>query len=64
MVSSRHFEKIKALFGVNAVAELKSLIGLYLERNKDDRYARSSLWNYDIRPLENVIDSQNIAAIP
>ncbi len=64
MVSSRHFEKIKPLFGVNSAAELKSLISLYLERNKNDQYGTSSLWNYDIRPLENVIDTQNIAAIP
>jgi|ERR1022692_1651625 hypothetical protein len=64
MVSSRHFEKIKALFGVNEVGEIKALISQYLERNKNDQYGHSSLWNYDIRSLENVIDPQNLAAIP
>jgi hypothetical protein len=64
MVSSRHFEKIKALFGVNAVDELKALINQYVERNKNEQYEHSSMWDYNVRPLENVIDPQQIAAIP
>jgi hypothetical protein len=64
MVSGRHFEKIKAIFGVNEVSELKALISQYLERNKNDQYGHSSIWNYDIRPLENVLDPESVAAIP
>lgn len=64
MVSQRHFEKVKSLFGVDTVDEFKSLVHAYVERNRDNQNGFSEIWNYDIRSLEGVIDPQRIATIP
>jgi hypothetical protein len=62
LVSRRHFEKVKPIFNVKAVDELKALIEECVARNNaDQRNYSSSLWDYDIRPLENVLNVQKIA---
>lgn len=63
MISLQYFEKIKGLFDVQNVQQLKKLIAEYVERNKDQPRRYSGLWDYDIRPLENVIDPNKIGTI-
>jgi hypothetical protein len=64
LVSVRHFEKVKAIFDVGTIDELKALIDQTLERDRANPHASSpELWNYDIRPLERVIDVPNIGTI-
>lgn len=63
MVSLQHFEKIKGLFDVQNIEQLKKLVAEYIERNKDQERRYSGLWDYDIRPLENVIDSTKIGTV-
>ena len=64
MVSRRHFDKIKAILGVDTVDELKALIDQYVTQNSGIQRGFSGMFDYDIRPLENVIDRQTIATIP
>ena len=64
MVSRRHFEKTKVILGVNAVDELKTLIDKYVTQNSGNQREFSGMWDYDIRPLERVIDLQVIATTP
>ena len=61
MVSRRHFDKIKVLFSVNTVDELKALIGQYVAQNSDARRGFGGMWEYDIMPVENVINLGKIA---
>jgi hypothetical protein len=63
MVSRRHFDKIKDLFSVDTVDELKALIEQYVQ-NTGNRRGFANMLDYDIRPLENVIDRQTIATTP
>lgn len=65
MLSRKHFDKVKILFGVSSVEELKVLIADYLERRTNDpmRYRTGSI-NYSIRPLERVLDPQVIGSLP
>lgn len=60
LVSARHFQRIKVLFGVNNKDELENLIVASAERRKSER-SGYSMWDYDIRPIENMIDVENIA---
>jgi hypothetical protein len=65
MVSKRHFEKVSALFGVDTVEQLKTLVSEHVARNKDVNSGFSSdILNFNIRPVESLIDLQNVAAIP
>lgn len=63
MISLRHFEKIKALFDVQNVEQLKKLVKEYIESNKDHQRRFTRLWDYDIRPIENVINPTKIGSI-
>lgn len=63
MISLQHFEKIKGLFDVQNIEQLKKLVAEYVEKNKDQQRRYSGLWDYDIRPLENVIDSSKIGTV-
>lgn len=63
MISLQHFEKIKGLFDVQNIEQLKKLVAEYIERNKDQQRRYSGLWDYDIRPLENVIDLDKIGIV-
>lgn len=58
MISERHFHKIKALFGINTVDDIKSLIAQYIARRSQQHYGVP--FEYDIMPIENVIDVQTI----
>ncbi len=60
LVSLQHFNKIKEFFGVQNIDQLKKLISDYIEKNKDQQRRYSGLWDYEIRPLENVIDQTKI----
>ena len=60
LVSLQHFDKIKEFFGVQNIDQLKKLISDYIEKNKDQQRRYSGLWDYEIRPLENVIDQTKI----
>ncbi len=64
MVSERHFEKMKALFDVNTVDELKSLVEQSVARRKSNRIPYTGLWDYNIMPIENVIDVEKLATTP
>lgn len=64
MVSSRHFERVKALFGVDTVDELKTLVDEYVARTRDNKQGFAGMWDYGILPLENVVVPQEIATTP
>ena len=61
MVSLQYFEKIKGLFDVKNIDILKKMIAEYIEKNKDRQRGHS--WDYEILPLESVIDSNKIGTI-
>ncbi len=63
MISLQYFEKIKGLFDVQSVEQLKKLVAEYVEKNRDQQHRYSGLWDYDIRPLENVIDPSKIGTV-
>ena len=66
LVSRQHFEKIKSLFGVKTIDELKKLIVQYIERNQEKAkqgYYRSWSWDYTIHPLEKVIKRDEIGTV-
>jgi TIR domain len=61
MVSLQHFERIKGIFQVNTVDELKVMVAKYVELSRNRRgYAE---WEYNIRPLEKVIDPAKIGRL-
>ncbi len=66
MVSRRHFDKAKVLFGVSSVEELKSLVDAYVERRANERipYYYPGLINYSIKRLERVLDTNIIGTVP
>jgi hypothetical protein len=64
LVSKRHFEKIKPLFGVDTVDELKALVDKYMEGKSGTEYHPSVTWDYDIVPLENMINPLRMAKLP
>lgn len=61
MVSKRHFQKVKALLGVDTVEELKTLIEQCVARNNGEGRSYSGFWDFDVRPIENIINVQKIA---
>jgi hypothetical protein len=62
MVSKRYFESVKPLFAVGTVDELKALVQKYIEgRQAGGRQYTGFMFEYDIMPIENVIDAQKIA---
>ena len=63
MISLQYFEKIKGLFDIQNIEQLKKTIAEYIEKNKDQQRRYSGIWDYDIRPLENVIDPNKIGTI-
>lgn len=63
MISLQHFEKIKGFFDVKNIEQFKKLIEVYIEKNKTQERRYSGLWDYDIRPLENIIDLAKIGTI-
>jgi hypothetical protein len=64
MVSRRHFDKIKSILGVDTVDELSALVDQHVTQNSGNQRGFSSMFDYDIRPLEKVIDRQTIATTP
>lgn len=66
LVSKQHFEKIKNLFGVKTIDELKGMITKYIERSQEEErqgYRRSRSWDYEIQPLEKVIDRDKLGIV-
>jgi hypothetical protein len=63
MVSERHFQRVNALLDVDTVEELKTLIEQCVVQSKAEQWNYSGLLNYDVRPIENVINVQKIATI-
>jgi hypothetical protein len=63
MVSRRHFEKIKAIFDVTTIDQLKALIVQSTARNKDNQMQYYGMWNYGIGRVEHVIDVQRLGTI-
>jgi len=61
MVSLQYFEKIKGLFDIQNIEQLKKMITEYVEKNKDRQRGHS--WDYEILPLENVIDPNKIGTV-
>jgi len=61
MISLQYFEKIKGLFDIQNIEQLKKIIAEYIEKNRE-RLRRHSL-DYQILPLENVIDPNKIGTI-
>jgi hypothetical protein len=61
VISEQYFQKVKALLDVDTVEELKTLIEQCVARNNAEQRSYSGLWDYDVRPIENVIDVQKIA---
>lgn len=62
LVSVQHFEKIHKLFDVKNIDELKGMVMKYVEENKERR-SRARSWDYEIRPLESVINPENIGTV-
>lgn len=60
MISIQHFEKIKVLFDVESVENLKEEITKYIERNKGQK---RGLWDYTVIPLENILDLNKIGTV-
>jgi len=64
LVSRRHFEQTKALFGVTKPEELQTRISEYIaRRDADGRLMAGNFWDYNIIALENVIVPQRIGSI-
>jgi len=63
MVSLQYFEKIKDLFDVRNVEEMKKKIADYIERTKNQSRRYSGLWDYNISPIENVIDLKKLGTL-
>jgi len=66
LVSLQHFEKIKKLFNVKTVEELKKMIALYLERIQEQEQQgrrRSVSWDYEMHPLEKVLNPDKIGTV-
>jgi hypothetical protein len=64
LVSRQHFEKIKNLFGVKSIDELKDMVAQYIERGEAKQgHRRSWSWDYKIQPLEKVIDRDKIGTV-
>lgn len=63
LVSRQHFEKIKNLFNVQTINELKESVTKYIERSKEQEYHPSRVWDYEILPLEKVINSNNMGTV-
>lgn len=63
LISRQHFEKIKEIFDTKSTEQLKKGIADYIDRNKDRQRRYSGIWDYDIRPLEKVIDPNKIGTI-
>jgi len=61
MVSLQYFEKIKGLFDIQNIEQLKKMIAEYIEKNKDRQRGHS--WDYEILSLENVIDPNKIGTV-
>lgn len=63
LVSIQHFERIKCLFNVQSIEQLKKIISDHIENNKEKPRRYSGLWDYNIRSLEEVIDINKIGTI-
>ena len=66
LVSRQHFEKTKSLFGIETIDELKKLIEQYIERSQEEikqGHRRSWSWDYEIQPLEKVIERDKIGTV-
>lgn len=63
MISSQHFNKIKILFKVNNFDELKKKMSVYLEHIEEGGHKYSNQWDYDIMPLEQVINLEKISTV-
>ena len=63
LVSRTYFEKVKPLFDVKTVDELKTLVEGCIARDRADQgHYGPDLWNYNMMPIEHVLDPGNIAA--
>lgn len=60
MVSIQHFNRIKVLFRVEDIASLKKKLSDYLSRIEEGSQKYYDSWDYNIPPLEKVIDLENI----
>ncbi len=56
IVARRHFDRIKVLFGINTLDEFKAMIKQHVTQDIGNRRGSRGMWDYGIRPLENVID--------
>lgn len=63
MISRSHFEKIRKIFDVQDINKLRDIIEGYILRNKDNPRRYSGLWDYDIRPLENVFELKKLGSV-
>jgi hypothetical protein len=64
MVSRRHFEKVKPLFGVQTVDDLRTLITEYVKRGRNQSVNSPIMWNFHISRLENLIDLAKLGITP
>jgi hypothetical protein len=62
MVSLQHFNKLKKIFDVEDVEQLRSLVDSYVELNKDQHRSRY-YWDYSISPIEKVLDMAQIGIV-
>lgn len=60
LISMRHFEKIKVLFNVQSVEELKELLKKYKETDKDNHGIRYSNAFDSVVPIYTLIDIEKI----
>jgi len=63
MVSRQQFERVKALFDVTSIKELEAKVTEYIERVSREQHRRFDTWNFEVRPLQTVIDPTKIGIV-
>lgn len=60
MISNKYFEKVKSIFAVNSIDELKQKVDIAIQKNYDG-YRR---WNFEFPYLNKIFDFSRIGKLP
>jgi hypothetical protein len=64
MVSKRHFERVRTLFGIDTIDELDALVDAYVARQSNNNQGSVAMLDYNISSLEYVIVPKQIGTTP
>ena len=64
LVSSKHFDKVKVLFGVNTKDELKAKMATYVQDFNSGKKGQFDSFSYNVQPLDTVIKIETVATKP